>query len=152
MKRSHNYEINHNTNTVVVTKRFMEAASQIDTKEYDLFQRFQDMGYRVVVEVRKTKKPSASPLRKLNHDAENRIPLIKFEKMARYIALLDDAEEMMDEFDEVRRVAQSQKSPRRYVNEWFRRTFPRYEDMPEFDDGGCVVHNPNPSVEIQKVS
>ena len=149
MKRNHNYEINHNANSVTVTKRFMEAASQIDTKEYDLFQRFQDMGYRVVVEGRKAKKPSASPLRKLNRDAENKTPLIKFEKMARYIALLDDAEEMMDQFDDVRRLAQTQKSPRRFVNDWFRKTFPRYEDLPEYDDEGRVVHNPNPSVELK---
>ena len=151
MKRSHNYKINHNTNTVTVTKRFMEAARQFG-EEYDLFQQFQAMGLKVVVENRKAKRPSASPLRKLNRDAEKKVPLIKFEKMARYIALLDDADEMMDEFDEVRRLAQSQSSPRRFVNEWFHRTFPRYEDLPEFDENGCVVHNPNPSVELTKIS
>ena len=152
MKRNHNYEINHNTNTVTVTKRFMEAASQIDAKEYDLFQQFQAMGLKVVVEIRKAKHPSSSPLRKLNRDAEGKVPLIKYEKMARYIALLDDAEAMMDEFDEVRRLAQSQTSPRRYVNDWFHRTFPRYADLPEFDEDGRVVHNPTPSVALKKAS
>lgn len=54
--------------------------------------------------------------------------------MATYISLLDDAETMMDEFDAIRKCAKSQKSPRKYVNEWFRKTFPRYEDVPELDE------------------
>ena len=63
--------------------------------------------------------------------------------MATYISLLDDAETMMDEFDAIRKCAKSQKSPRKYVNEWFHKTFPRYEDVPELDEENRIIHNPN---------
>lgn len=143
MRKNHSYEVNHLTNTVTVTKAFLESASQIETREFQLYRQFQDMGFNIVLKTRSSRKKDNSPLRSLNKPAEDKQPLLTFLMMAKYIALLDDAEVMMDEFDAVRRAAKSQQHPRQYVNDWFRREFPHYDDVPEFDEENHIVHNPN---------
>ena len=142
MKRGHTYEIRHMDNTVTITKRFLEAASQMDTKECQLFRQFQEMGFSIIVEKRTARAKNDNPLRNLK-SAEERKPLIPFGKMAHYISLLDDADVMMDEFDAVREAAKGQQHPRKYVNDWFRREFPKYEEIPELDEDNRIVHNPN---------
>lgn len=144
MKRNNNYEINHINNTVTVTKKFLEAASQVDTPEFKLLKRFNSMNLMIVVKTRNAnKKKASSPLRPLNKPVEDKLPLIPFVKMAHYISMLDDADVMMDEFDLVREIAKSEEHPRQYVNAWFRKEFPRYGEMPEFDENNRLVHNPN---------
>jgi tryptophanyl-tRNA synthetase len=60
-----------------------------------------------------------------------------------YIAMLDDADDMMDEFQSVREAAKNRKDRARYVNNWFRNEFPNYDAIPEFDPDFRIVHNPN---------
>ena len=143
MRKNHSYEVNHLTNAVTVTKAFLDAASQIETREFQLYRQFQEMGFNIVLKARSSRKKDNSPLRSLNKPAEDKKPLLTFLMMAKYIALLDDADVMMDEFDAVREVAKSQQHPRLYVNSWFRREFPHYDDVPEFDEENRIVHNPN---------
>lgn len=54
MKKGYQYEINHLTNTVTVTKSFMQNSAYLDTKEYKLMKRFLGMGYKV--EIQKVKR------------------------------------------------------------------------------------------------
>ena len=143
MKRFHSYEIDPITKTVTITKKFLEEASQIDSQEFELYQKFKAMNLKIIVKSRSTTKKSSSPLRPLNKPVEEKKSLIPFAKMAHYISLLDDADEMMDEFDLVRELAKSEEHPRQYVNAWFREQFPRYEAVPEFDENHRVIHNPN---------
>lgn len=65
---------------------------------------------------------------------------VQFKKMALYISLLDDADEMMDEFDVVREIAQSEGHPRLYVNEWFREQFPNYGEVAKLDSNHRIIH------------
>ncbi len=143
MKRNRLYEVNVLNNTVVVSRRFLDAASQINSKEYRLYRQFEEMGLKIIVETRSAGRKKSSPLRPLNGSEESRKPLISLEKMALYISMLDDADVMMDEFDAVRRAARSMEHPRRYINDWFRNEFPHYDDIPEIDDDNRIVHNPN---------
>ena len=143
MKRFHSYEIDQLTKTVIITKKFLEEASQIDSQEFELYQKFKAMNLKIIVKSRSTSKKSNSPLRPLNKPVEEKKALVPFAKMAHYISLLDDADEMMDEFDLVRELAKSEEHPRQYVNAWFREQFPRYEAVPEFDENHRVIHNPN---------
>ena len=143
MKRFHSYEVNPITKTVIITKKFLEEASQIDSQEFELYQKFKAMNLKIIVKTRSTSKKSSSPLRSLNKPVEEKKALVPFAKMAHYISLLDDADEMMDEFDLVRELAKSEEHPRQYVNAWFREQFPNYEAIPEFDENNRVVYNPN---------
>jgi len=135
MKRSRNYEVNFLSKTVTVSRKFMDAATQINSDEFDLLTQFSDMGIRVLVEGRKRRsKPK-----------DDKLPLLTYKMMQDYIAMLDDAEDMQKEFESIRESAKSRKDRTQYVNTWFRATFPRYDEVPEFDEDYRIVHNPNPA-------
>ena len=55
MKRNHTYEIDLINKTVVVSKGFMEKATQYGSKEFKLLDNFQKMGLRIIHQTR-TKK------------------------------------------------------------------------------------------------
>ena len=135
MKRSRIYEVNYINKTVTVSCKFMDAATQIDTNEFDLLTQFSNMGLRVLVEGRK-RRPKLK---------EGKRPLLTYKMMQDYIAMLDDAEEMQKEFESIRESSRSRTDRTQYVNSWFRATFPRYDEVPEFDEDYRIVHNPNPS-------
>lgn len=56
MKRNHSYEINHLNNTVTITRTFLEKASQISSEEFSLYRRFQEMGFAICLQTRRTRK------------------------------------------------------------------------------------------------
>ena len=140
MKKEAQYAVDVLSNTVVVTKKFLESASNIKSEEFELFQQFKTLGFTITQRTRSAKKENNSPLRPLNKPVEEKKPLIPFEKMAQYISLLDDADEMMDKFDTIRKDAQTKDSPRKYVNEWFREQFPNYGKIAKLDENNRIVH------------
>lgn len=142
VKKDALYAVDVLSNTVVVTKKFLESANTMKGDEYDLFVQFKEMGFNIVQRTRKPstpKKESNSPLRPLN-PVEEKKPLIPFKKMALYISLLDDADEMMDKFDAIRKDAQTKDRPRKYVNEWFRNEFPHYDEIAKLDENNRIIH------------
>ena len=106
MKRSRNYEINYLNKTVIVTRKFMDAATQMNSNEFSL---------------------------------------LTYQMMLDYITMLDDSEEMLEEFKAIRAAAKSRADRTKHVNNWFRQKFPRYDEVPEFDSDYRIVHNPNPA-------
>ena len=139
MKNVKLYAVDVLSNTVTVTKKFLDNASDIKSEEFKLYKEFKTLGFTIIQKTRSAKKESNSPLRPLKPSEEKK-PLIPFEKMAQYISLLDDADEMMDEFDVVRSIAKSEEHPRKYVNEWFREQFPNYGKIAKLDDNNRIVH------------
>ena len=135
MKRSHSYEINHLDKTVTITRRFLEEATQMDTPASKLMEQFIARGYTVTV-YQKTSRKAAKP-------EDGKLPLLTYRMMEGYIAMLDDAEEMLAVFKSVKDAAKSRADRARYVNKWFRAEFPNYDAVPEFDENYRVVHNPN---------
>ena len=135
MKRSRNYEVNFFEKTVTVSRKFMDAATQINSDEFDLLTQFSDLGLRVLVQGRKRRKKPE----------DGKLPLLTYRMMETYIAMLDDAEEMLDIFQSVKAAAKSRSDKVKHVNAWFRKTFPRYDDVPEFDEDYRIIHNPNPA-------
>lgn len=133
MKRTHTYEINHAKKMVTVTRAFMEEATQYNSKEFKLMMQFERLGLRVVQQKR-TVKPRTE---------ESKPRLLTYKMMKAYIAMLDDAEDMMSEFETL--CSSVKKCPDRLkkVNNWFRETFPNYDAVPEFDEEYRIVHNPN---------
>ena len=143
MKKSKLYVVDVLSNTVTVTKKFLESANTMEGPEYELFKQFKEMGFTITQRTRAAaaaKKTNNSPLRPLNKPTEEKKPLIPFTKMAQYISLLDDADEMMDEFDVVREIALSEEHPRQYVNEWFREQFPDYGKVAKLDTNHRIIH------------
>ena len=138
MKRSHDYEVNHLTKTVVVTRRFCDEATQVGTDTYRLMETFDKGGFTISIYQR------APRTHKANKSADpNKVPMLTYRMMETYIAMLDDADDMLAEFKSVREAARNRKDRARYVNNWFRNEFPNYDAIPEFDPDFRIVHNPN---------
>ena len=136
MKKGFSYAVDFRANQVTITKKFEEKASQWGTEENDLMKEFLAYGLRIVVETRKprTTKNTDKPA------------LLTYAMMEAYIRMLDVADEMLSEFEAVRETAKSRRNRQQYVNDWFRKTFPRYDAIPELDDENRIVYNPNASL------
>ena len=134
MKRCHSYEINHAKKMVTVTRKFMEEATQYTSKAFELMIQFERLGLQIVQQKR-TVKPRTE-------DSKPR--LLTYKMMRDYIAMLDDADAMNGEFDTLCLAVKSCPDRLKKVNEWFRKQFPNYDAVPEFDEDYHIVHNPNP--------
>lgn len=136
MKKGFSYAVDFRANEVTITKKFEEKASQWGSAENNLMKEFQAYGLRIVLETRKprTTKKTDKPA------------LLTYAMMEAYIRMLDVADEMLSEFEVVRETAKSRRNRQQYVNDWFRKTFPRYDAIPELDDDNRIVYNPNASL------
>ena len=65
MKRNRFYEINPLNSSVTITRTFLERASQIDSEEFRLYQRFREMGFSIRLNTRGNRRKKGSPLRSL---------------------------------------------------------------------------------------
>ncbi|MGN0707491.1 MAG: hypothetical protein ACI4JC_05765 [Faecalibacterium sp.] len=119
------YAIDFTTNTVTVTKKFLEAASMIGTTEFNTMMQLRQMNLTIV-----TKAP-AKKKSKLTYD-----------KMQKYISLLDEAEKYQSEFDVVLNESKAYDASYAYVLKWFRKTFPNYGKQPERDANLKIVNTP----------
>ena len=133
MKRNHTYEIDLINKTVVVSKVFMEKATQYGSKEFKLLDNFQKMGLRIINQTR-TKK-AAKP---------NEEKLLTYKMMRDYLAMLDDADDMLAMFDTLRTGYKSDAKRLVKMNEWFHAECPRYGSVPKFDNNFRITHDPNP--------
>ena len=119
------YAIDFTTNTVTVTKKFLEAASMIGTTEFNTMMQLRQMNLTIV-----TKAP-AKKKSKLTYD-----------KMKKYIALLDEAEKYQTEFEVVLNESKAYDAAYAYVLKWFKKTFPNYGKQPERDANLKIVNTP----------
>lgn len=132
MKKGFEYAVDYRKNAVVVTKKFEMAASQWNSNESKLMRQFKEYGLTIVVETRKPRTTT-----------KGKTSLLTYAMMRAYIEMLDVADEMLSEFEAVREAAKSRRNRQQYVNDWFRKTFPRYDAIPELDDDNRIVYNPN---------
>ena len=136
MKKMHSYEIDMTKNVVVVTKKFFEESTQLNTDEFKLLQQFRDLGLAIVVETRK-------PRTKKQKKEDGKKPLLTYKMMRAYIAALDVADELMDDFDAICESAKARGDRLSYVNNWFHEQCPNYYNVPTFNDDHKVVLDPN---------
>lgn len=136
MKKGFSYAVDFRANEVTITKKFEEKASQWGSAENNLMKEFQAYGLRIVLETRKSRTAKKT----------DKPALLTYAMMEAYIRMLDVADEMLSEFEVVRETAKSRRNRQQYVNDWFRKTFPRYDAIPELDDDNRIVYNPNASL------
>ena len=135
MKRKHTYEIDLINKTVVVSKKFMDKATQYGSDEFELLDNFQRMGLRIINQTRTTKSKK-----------EESKKLLSYQMMHNYLAMLDDADDMLREFETQRKCYASDNHRLKFINDWFRKECPNYGKVPEFDENYRIVHNPNPVI------
>lgn len=133
MKKSHSYEINHIANTVIITKKFYEASTQLGTDESDLMQQFKAMGLSILIQQRKQRESKATEKELKRH--------ITYQMMEGYISRTDKSEELMEEFNIMKGLAKESdpKHAHALVLEWFHENCPNYGKVPKFNSEHKVI-------------
>ena len=121
------YAIDFTTNTVTVTKKFLEAAQMIGTPEFNTMMQIREMGMTIITKAPVQKKKNSN---------------LTYAKMERYISLLEDAEKYQAEFKAVCAESLAMKVPYVYVSKWFKKTFPNYGKLPERNAELKIINTP----------
>ncbi len=114
MKKNALYEINFATNTITVTKRFLAAASQIGTQEYATMTELRKLQMPITVrEIHRTKQETRWG----------------YERMEGFLRHVVDSEHYLADYATV-------KESCGYMATWgwFKKTFPKYNMLPEMDE------------------
>ena len=121
------YAINYATNTVVVSKRFMEEAGIIGTTAFEQRRILAEMG--LTFQIREVK--------------QRQNDRITYKQMLEYITRVEDSAHYLALFEAVRGEAKSKNNPYNRVLDWFKATFPRFYDAPEFNDRNEIIVKPH---------
>jgi len=114
MKKNYQYEINFAANTIVVTKRFLQAASQIGTTEFATMTQLRALNMPITVrEIHRIQK-------------ETRWSYARIEG---YLQNVVDSENYLADYAAVKKSCG-------YMGTWgwFKKNFPKYAALPELDD------------------
>ena len=122
------YFIDFARNIIVVTRKFRDAASQMDTNEYKTMMKLKEHGMPIEVQAAPERKKSAATL--------------SYVKMLKHISCLADAETYRAEFEAVREASLGEVNPYRYVLNWYEKKFPNHAAVPELDENLKVINTP----------
>ena len=109
-------------NTAQVTKAFEKKACIFGTEEFKLWREYKAI-YPDAKMVTKTIKKNENQKKRRNR---------KFENMVEFIQTQPNAEELMEEYENVQKRSKVQTSPYQYVLEWFEAKFEGYDDLEQF--------------------
>ena len=121
-KTMNGYKINYAANTITITAEFEKAAQDPTTAEYRLLKQIQ-ADYPNMKTVRKTHR---SPARC------NPSKGLTYANMERYIMVYQNANELLEQFENVKELAAVQTNSYLYVKSWFVAQFPDYKKLPDF--------------------
>lgn len=120
------YSIDFASNTVTITRKFRDAASQLNTPEFNIMKQLREMDLTILVKTPNKKKSTA----------------LTYAKMQKFISCLDEADKYQTMFDAVRKESKGMPAPYKYVVSWFHNTFPKYGQLPEHDADMRIVNTP----------
>ncbi|MBR4289684.1 MAG: hypothetical protein IKT52_03475 [Oscillospiraceae bacterium] len=110
------YYYDFETNTLHMTHRFSMKASDMESHEFEVYEKYATHFPNLKIRVEAPKRRKS--------------PYITYDKMAVYIAFQSNAVELMKQFKAVKEESRSQKNPRKFVDDWFRNTFPDFGKYP----------------------
>jgi len=106
----------------LVTKAFEKKACIFGTEEFKLWREYKAMFPKAQMVTKKIKK---NPNQKTRRN-------MTFDNMEAYIATQDNAEELMEEYETIKKRSKIQKSPYQYVLSWFEAKFEGFNDLDQF--------------------
>ena len=106
------YYFDFETHTLHMSHRFSVKASDPESDDFKVYQRYRELFPKLKVEVHK-------PKRRKN-------PSISYEKMVDYITQQDNASELLKEFNRVKLESKDKKNPYKHVYDWFTTKFELY--------------------------
>lgn len=120
--KNNTYKIDFVNNTLTMSKAFEEALNNPASEEYKLFLQLR-ADFPGLTIIRKTRRASkkTSPNKNLT-----------YKHMEQYMSVFQNADELLAQFDAVKRCSLGQSNPYMYVLDWFKKQFPKYKELPDF--------------------
>ena len=119
MKKNYQYEINFAANTIVVTKRFLQAASQIGTTEFATMTQLRALNMPITVrEIHRKQQETRW----------------SYTRMEAFLKNVVDSDRYLADFANVRESCG-------YMQTWgwFKKNFPKYSSIPEMDEQHHII-------------
>ncbi len=125
------YLLNFQKMTLSVSKEFSKKSQDPESEEFQL----------IVEMTSKFPKMKVIPIthRSSSNRKSNPDKGFSYTRMERYIMLHENAEELMKTFSAVKVAGKSQKNAYLYVKSWFMKQFPKFKDIPCFENGKLKV-------------
>ena len=121
MKKNQQYEINFTTNTIIVTKAFLQAASQTEAPEFKTMMKLRELQMPITV-------------REIRRESEHRL---SYKQMENYIQCVESSDIYLARYERTK-----QAQGYRGTWKWFKKCFPNYKDLPEFNDENKIIVTP----------
>ena len=120
------YSFDALTNTVTISKDFARKASQLNTSEYKTLLQLRNDNPNLKIVMRESGK------------AQNGSG-ITFKQMEAFIKQCRDSESRIEVYERVKALSRVQRSPYKYVKDWFLTNYANYSENPEFDADNYVI-------------
>ena len=124
-KNALGYRINYREGTISVSERLIKEANREGVNS-------------TAFKTLKTLRAMGMPIVKYRENTTARKGLT-YSKMTKYILLCENSEKYMCEFIRQREVSKTQKNPYHYMLDWFKVTFPHYNEQAEFNADGQII-------------
>lgn len=121
------YKMNFATKTLTITKAFAEMAMKPNTEEANFIVEMRNLLPDLKISYKTHYCGKPHPYKGLTN-----------KRMETYIKLHENADELMEAFEAVKKISASQLSPHNYVCKWFLQQFPDYKEIPKLRNGKIV--------------
>ena len=124
-----NYKIDFVNNTLTMSKSFEEALNNPASEVYKLWKQLRAdfPGLTIIRKTRRAPK-KARPNKNLT-----------YKHMEQYMSVFKNADELLAQFDAVKRCSLAQNNPYKFVLDWFKNQFPNYKEQPDFGNNAPKV-------------
>ena len=125
-----NYTFDHINNTLTVTASFLKKAGILNSPEYKTIMQFK--ANHPGLEIKK----ADTPKREQKYH-------VKLAQMVQFIKTMDrlNQTKVYDQYQTVKELSRIQRSPYKYMEDWFRKTYPNFDKVVSFDEKGQMFFN-----------
>ena len=124
-KKNANYEINYVTNTITVSRKFLEEASTLGPAA-DTMNTLRSLGMKIV---------EKAPVKR-------RKGTLTYAKMEKYIKCVENSEAYLAEYNATKEAAKATNNPHAHVWKWFKAHFPNHDKLPEYNENLQIIVTP----------
>ena len=125
-----NYTFDHINNTLTVTASFLKKTGILNSPEYKTIMQFK--ANHPGLEIKK----ADTPKREQKYH-------VKLAQMVQFIKTMDrlNQTKVYDQYQTVKELSRIQRSPYKYMEDWFRKTYPNFDKVVSFDEKGQMFFN-----------
>ena len=127
--KNNTYKIDFVNNTLTMSKAFEDALNNPNSQEYKLFLQLRAdfPGLTIIRKTRRAPK-KASPNKNLT-----------YKHMEQYMSVFKNADELLAQFEVVKKCSLGQSNHYQFVLDWFKTQFPKYKELPDFGNNAPKV-------------